>query len=30
MIAALAHYRRNLTGEAAMAVDVNLCLEVGG
>jgi N6-L-threonylcarbamoyladenine synthase len=30
MIAALAHYRRNLTGEAAMAVDVNPCLEVGG
>lgn len=30
MIAALAYYRRNLTGEAAMAVDVKPCLEVGG
>jgi N6-L-threonylcarbamoyladenine synthase len=30
MIAALACYRRNLTGEAAMSVDVNPCLEVGG
>ena len=30
MIAALAYYRRNLAGEAAMAVDVNPCLEVGG
>ena len=30
MIAALAYYRRNLTGEAAMSVDVKPCLEVGG
>jgi N6-L-threonylcarbamoyladenine synthase len=30
MIAGLAYYRRNVTGEAAMAMDVNPCLEVGG
>lgn len=30
MIAALAYYRRNLAGEAAMSVDVKPCLEVGG
>ena len=30
MISALAFYRRNVSGAAAMAVDVNPCLEVGG
>jgi SanA protein len=30
MIAALAYYRRNIAGEAALAMDVNPSLEVGG